>query len=103
MRSVWKPQAWFIWACTTPEHLQVWPQWARTADLSAAHAAGFTVKGHHFDSGPSFFAGLSGKFALLADSLSPAWHHGGPVAGLPATWQICISARKARSVSCALC
>lgn len=25
----------------------------------AAHS--FKVKGHHFDSGPSFFAGLSGK------------------------------------------
>ena len=27
----------------------------------AAHS--FTVKGHHFDSGPSFFAGLSGELA----------------------------------------
>ena len=29
----------------------------------AAHS--FEVKGHHFDSGPSFFAGLSGELCLL--------------------------------------
>lgn len=28
----------------------------------AAHS--FEVKGHHFDSGPSFFAGLSGELCL---------------------------------------
>ena len=47
---------------------------------SAARAAGFTVKGHHFDSGPSFFAGLSGKSALLASSFPHAEHSGVAVA-----------------------
>ena len=71
--------------------------------LPAARAAGFTVKGHHFDSGPSFFAGLSGKLAALADRLSPAWRHGVAVAGLPATQQHCINGLDAWSVSCASC
>lgn len=30
----------------------------------AAH--GFQVKGHHFDAGPSFFAGLSGNFGHIS-------------------------------------
>ena len=36
----------------------------------AAHS--FEVKGHHFDSGPSFFAGLSGELADLV-LVSSAW------------------------------
>ena len=39
------------------------------------HKASAQVKGYHFDSGPSFFAGLSGnKHYLLACSYTaPAW------------------------------
>ena len=103
VRSILKPQ---VWCVCVPRQCQSSCTSGHSAEPlqipSAARAAGFTVKGHHFDSGPSFFAGLSGKLPLLPDSLSPAWHHEAAVAGLPATKQHCITGLEACSVSCSL-